>query len=135
VRTGVNLHSCVRSFTESVASIAGRCVLILSLIELEPLPNKREQVLELLQFSVERVRTQAGCLETGIYEDLQKNGVLVYLERWNSEEELHQHIQSKLYLGVLNAMELGVGLPKVSFHSVSETSSMELIESLREVAY
>jgi quinol monooxygenase YgiN len=54
-----------------------------------------------------------------------------YLERWRSAEELHRHIQSNLYLGVLNAIDLANGPPDISFYEVSGTKSMELVVALR----
>jgi quinol monooxygenase YgiN len=53
------------------------------------------------------------------------------LERWRSREDLYRHIQSSLYLAILNAMDLGQEAPEISFHEVSDTESMDLIEALR----
>jgi quinol monooxygenase YgiN len=106
-------------------------LLILSLIELVPVADRRERILELLRFSADQVRAKRGCLGAGVYEDADENQNIVYLERWASREEFHHHIQSNLYLGVLNAIDLGKGPPMVNFHEVSKTTSMELIATLR----
>jgi len=105
--------------------------MILSLIELTALPGKREEVLELLQFSVDHVRTKLGCLGSGVYESGAENETILYFERWESEEELCRHIRSSRYLGVLNAIDLAKAPPEVTFHKVESTLSMEFIAALR----
>jgi quinol monooxygenase YgiN len=105
--------------------------MILSLIELIALPGKREQILELLRFSADRVRTKLGCLGSGVYESGAENQIILYFERWESEEELCRHIRSSRYLGILNAIDLAKGPPEVTFHKVESTMSMELIAAVR----
>ena len=104
--------------------------MILSLIELTPIPGKREQILELLRFSVDRLRGRSGCLSSGVYEADEKETIL-YLERWTSEEELHRHIQSNLYLGILNATDLAMEPRGIAFCEVSDVKSLDLIVALR----
>ena len=59
---------------------------------------------------------------------------MLYVEQWESEEDLQRHIRSDLYRRILEAMELSCRSPEVSFHSVSATAGMELIEALRGAA-
>lgn len=108
-----------------------RCDLILLQIELTPVPGKREEIIELLQFSVDRLRTKPGCLSSGVYEACNDQRSILYLERWKSEDELHRHIQSNLYLAVLNVLDLAAEPPDISFNVIAETKSMELITALR----
>jgi len=108
-----------------------RCDVILLLIELTPIPGKRQEIIELLQFSVDRLRTKPGCLSSGVYEACDEKRTVFYLERWRSEEELNRHIQSNLYLAVLNVLDLAAAPPNISFNVVSQTKSMELITALR----
>ncbi len=104
---------------------------ILSLIELTPIPGEREEILELLRFSVDRLLGRPGCLSSGVYEAGDDKQTILYLERWESEEALNLHVQSNLYLGVLNAMDLAMEPREINFYEISETKSMELIVALR----
>jgi len=104
---------------------------ILALMELTPARDKREEILELLQFSADRLEGKPGCLSSGVYEARDDKQTILYLERWESEEALHRHIQSNLYLGVLNAIDLAMEPREISFHEISDTKSMELIVALR----
>ncbi len=104
---------------------------ILAVLELTSAPEKREEILELLQFSVDRLEGKPGCLSSGVYEAREDKQTILYLERWESEEALHRHVQSNLYLGVLNAMDLAMEPREINFYEISETKSMELIVALR----
>jgi quinol monooxygenase YgiN len=104
---------------------------VISLIEFKSTLKSRGEILELLRYCADDLRTKPGCLGTGVYEAGDQNETILYLERWRSAEELHCHIQSNLYLGVLNAMDLANAPPDVRYYEVSETKSMELIAALR----
>ena len=105
--------------------------MVVSLIELNSNLRRRGEILELLRYCVDELRTKPGCLGSNIYESSDKNQTILYLERWRSAEELQRHIQSNLYLGVLTAMDLASGPPDVRYYEVSETKSMELVTALR----
>ena len=105
--------------------------MVVSLIELTSNLRSRGEILELLRYCVDGLQTKPGCLGSGIYESSDQNETILYLERWKSAEELHRHIQSNLYRGVLTAMDLASSPPNVSYYEVSETKSMELIAALR----
>jgi quinol monooxygenase YgiN len=106
-------------------------IVILALMELMPIPDKREEILELLRFSADRLEGKPGCLSSGVYESGDERQTILYLERWESEEALHRHIQSNLYLGVLNAIDLAMEPREIKFLEISDTKSMKLIVALR----
>jgi len=105
--------------------------MFISIMELIPTPEKRQAILEILRFTEDRVRIKTGCVGCRVYEASDESGTILYLEQWQSRKDLHRHIQSSLYLGILNAMDFGQEAPEISFHEVSDTKSMELIEALR----
>ena len=105
--------------------------MIISLLKLSPIPAKRQAILDVLRFVEEKVRLKRGCLGCGIYEECDKGRSILYLEQWRSKEENHLHIQSKLYLRLLNAMDLGRTAPEIVFFEVSDTKGIDLIEALR----
>ena len=105
--------------------------MIMSCIEIVPADNRRQDILQILQFVESAVRTNPGCTCTAIYEKLGQNDTILYVEQWESERELRSRIQSRAYLPILNAIDLAREEPKISFHEVTSTRSMELIEELR----
>jgi quinol monooxygenase YgiN len=104
---------------------------ILSFIEVSPLPGNREKILELLKFLVDSLETRRGCLDARVYEADDEKGTILYLEKWGSDEEFRRYVQSSLYLGLLNALDLAGEPPLVSFHEVADTKSLDLIAALR----
>jgi len=105
--------------------------MILSIIELTPSPGKREKVLELLRFCIDRLSTKGGCLDAGVYQGSDQDGTILYLERWDSSEDFRRYVQSDFYLGILAAIDLAKELPKINFLEVSNMKSLELIVALR----
>jgi quinol monooxygenase YgiN len=105
--------------------------MVMSSIELVPLDDKRQEILEILRYVAGSVRRSPACVWCGLYEGVDRSTTILYLEQWQSERDLRKHIQSRSYLPVLNAMDLARERPKVSFHEVTATRSMELIEQLR----
>ena len=105
--------------------------MVLSLIELTCTLRSRGEILELLRYCADGLQTKPGCMGTGVYEAGDRNETILYLERWRSAEELHRHIQSNLYLGVLTAIDLASAPPDIRFYDVTDTKSMDLIASLR----
>ena len=105
--------------------------MMLAVLELVPQIQKRQAMLEVLRFVAERVTSKPECLDCGVFEEAADPQRVVYMEQWRSAKDLHAHLQSGLYLRILHAMELASEEPRISFHEVSQTRSMELIRELR----
>ena len=105
--------------------------MVIALLELVPQVKKRQAMLEVLSFVEDRVRTNPECLDCGVFEATNGTRRVLYVEQWNSAKDLHAHLRSRLYLKILNAVELASEEPMFSFHEVSQTESMELIRQLR----
>ncbi len=105
--------------------------MIIAALELVPRADKREALLEILRSVETRVRTKPECMGCGVYEAADGTSRVLYEEQWRSAKDLHAHIQSGLYLRILNAMELASEQPCISFHEVSHTNSLKLVEELR----
>lgn len=105
--------------------------MIISLIELVPTLEKRQAMLEILHFVKSGLARSPTCVCCRIYEGLDQDHTILYVEQWESEQALYNHIRSSSYLAVLNAIDLARAEPKITFHEVANTQSMELIEALR----
>jgi quinol monooxygenase YgiN len=105
--------------------------MIISLIELVPELDTRQAMVEILHFVESRLAHTPGCVSCRTYEGLDENRTILYVEHWESEQALYNHIRSSLYLPVLNAIDLARSEPKIRFHEVSSMGSMDLIVTLR----
>ena len=105
--------------------------MILSVIEFVPQPDKRQAILEILQFVADGLGNNPDCASCGIYEALDQDQTILYLEQWESEQGFYKHLRSSSYRPVLNAIDLARSQPTISFHEVAGTRSLELVEALR----
>jgi len=105
--------------------------MMLAVLELVPQIQKRQAMLEVLRFVAERVKANPECLHCGVFEEATGAQRVVYVEEWRSAKDLHAHLQSGLYSKLLHAMELACEEPRIRFHEVSETRSMDLITQVR----
>ena len=105
--------------------------MVFSVIGLSPSLKNRGQLLEILRSLVDLTRPCPGCMGCWLSEeDFLRNHVL-YAEQWETEEALHEHIRSDLYLRLLSAIELSQQPPEVSFYYTAETKGFNLVETIR----
>jgi quinol monooxygenase YgiN len=88
-------------------------------------------MLEILQFVHRALEGNPSCISSGIFQGLDQDKTIFYVEQWDSSGSFYNHVRSNLYLPLLNAMDLAQTRPLVSFHKVAKTLSMELVEALR----
>lgn len=105
--------------------------MIIAIVKIRPLRGKTQALLDTLHSMECPTQVESGCLGCALYLQHGNEKPVLYLEQWRSWEDLHRHIQSNLYLRLLNAVELGSEAPEVSFHEISNTKGLELIETLR----
>jgi|WetSurMetagenome_2_1015567.scaffolds.fasta_scaffold181880_3 quinol monooxygenase YgiN len=105
--------------------------MIIASIRIDPIPGKRLAVLDILMSVQTMVRLKRGCMYCDIFKEHDDGEKILYIEKWQAEEDMYQHIRSNLYLRILNAIELSSKPPEVCFHEDSETAGIELIETIR----
>ncbi len=101
------------------------------MLRLIPRAGKRQEMIEVVKGIESKARLKFGCASACVFEQVSPDHAILYVENWLSEEELHRHIQSDLYLWILAAMELAGEQPQICFHRVSDTRGLDMIESLR----
>ena len=86
-------------------------------------------MIEIFRAVIKLIQGRPGCLDCTIHEEDKNQLSIIYIEQWESQEALQQHIQSSIYYMILNAMELASETPEIRFHEVSKTMGLELIAS------
>jgi quinol monooxygenase YgiN len=94
-------------------------------------PDRRAEVIQILQSIQGPVSAQPGCIDCHVYEEEDPEPAAVLVERWESEATLEEHIRSEAYRRILCAIERSGSPPQVCFDFVSATKGIELIEQLR----
>jgi len=100
-------------------------------IRITPLPNRRREVVEILQFIEGPVRAQPGCAAFRVCEEHSPERAVLLLERWDSEAALATHVRSEAFGRILEALEISGRPADVRFDFVGASQGMELVESLR----
>jgi|WetSurMetagenome_2_1015567.scaffolds.fasta_scaffold671230_2 quinol monooxygenase YgiN len=105
----------------------------LAIVKLKPRFGKKQEMLELLGLVEDQSHLICRYIDGGVFvQNLDNEVAILYLEQWESKEDLYLHIQSPLYLWLLAAMELASEPPEVHFHEIADSQGLELVETLRE---
>jgi len=105
--------------------------MIRSTIRMVMAPEKEDEVQQILQSLVERVRAEPGCQGCSIYKDTEKAHTIIFEEFWRGEEDLQRHLKSNEYRKVLLAMEIGIEPPEIRFDTVTSSRGVETIKKAR----
>ncbi len=90
----------------------------------------KDEVLHIVHSLIGPTEAYPSCIRCRLYDDTGNNNEILLLEEWESQEELEQHIRSHEFRKILALMDLANKPPEVSFHTVSNTAGLELVEAL-----
>ncbi len=93
--------------------------------------EKQQSVLQTIRTILGWTCAQTGCISMRFYQDTNDPESMVLLEEWKDWASIENHIRSDSYRSILELMELSSEQPEIKFYSISETTGMEAIESLR----
>jgi len=105
--------------------------MVICFLKIVPYPSKRDAVFEILRSVIDLTQGRLGCLSCATYEEHNHQRSIIYMEQWESNEDLNRHIQSSLYNWILSAMELASEVPEIYFYEVSKSTGMDLIRAVR----
>lgn len=103
--------------------------MILSIIKVTVLPEKREEILEILLSVKGPTEVKSGCTQCHICQDLYNKNIINYSEVWENEETLYKHIRSDIYRSLLAVIDMSSKQPEIRFLTVSDTAGIELIKN------
>ncbi|HEY2586362.1 MAG TPA: antibiotic biosynthesis monooxygenase family protein, partial [Tepidisphaeraceae bacterium] len=81
---------------------------------------KRKQVVRSLRALSGPTRVEPGCLDCRVLEEVDDPSRVVYVELWETNEQLVARLRSKRYRQVLAAMEESVVSPQLQFFWISQ---------------
>jgi quinol monooxygenase YgiN len=76
-------------------------------------------------------RAQLKCISCQLYQDVEDAELVSFIQEWESQEALNDHIRSDDYRKVLAVMELASEPPEIKFITAVKTEGLELIEEIR----
>jgi quinol monooxygenase YgiN len=107
--------------------------MFITILKLKPQLGKQREMIEILRFVEDQTHLENRCIDCGVFTPCLDGGPVLYLDQWLSKEDLNRHIQSPIFHDVLSAMELACEPPEISFHEISNTEGLKMIEALRMV--
>jgi quinol monooxygenase YgiN len=116
-----------------LASILHRGIyMMIAMLTIKVLPGKRKAAIDILRSMEGPLRVKKELVLQKIYQADQEEDEILYMEQWLTKEALQRHIQSDLFMRILEVMELSAVSPQLSFQEFSGTRGIDLVIALRE---
>ena len=104
--------------------------MILATLKIAVPPDRRAGVVEVFLLLLGPVRVEPGCLWCGLYQEAGNGEDLLYVEEWETAEQLERHMRSARYERLLALMEASDGPPVLRYHSISGAKGLEYLEAV-----
>jgi quinol monooxygenase YgiN len=105
--------------------------MILVTLTLAPPPGARQEMIDVFWLIIGPIRAQPGCLSCGLYQEIGNGDQLLYMEAWETKEQLERHMRSGRYERVLAVMDASVQQPVLQYRTISAVKGLEYLESVR----
>jgi quinol monooxygenase YgiN len=105
--------------------------MVIATLRMSVPPEKQADTLRTLRTVMGPTRAQLRCISCRLYQDVEDANLVTFVQVWESQEDLNEHIRSDDYRKVLAVMELAGEQPEIKFIRVAHTAGMELIKRLR----
>ena len=93
--------------------------------------ERRDEIVQTFRSLIGPTEVKGGCLGCRFYQDVSDKNVLTYLEEWQTQEDLERHLRSDQYRKLLALIDLSTAPPELRFHTISETSGIEYLATVR----
>ena len=98
--------------------------MILVIIRMEVLSEKRMELSQTINLLVGSIRTEKGCKRCDFYEGIEDENELSLLEEWDTQENLKSHLKSERFRVLRGAMNLLQEPYEMMFHTVFHPAGM-----------
>jgi len=88
---------------------------------------KREEVLDVMRSLKGPTEMAIGCHGCRILQDTDDDDVLTYLVRWDTQDELVEHIRSDRFRRLLPYIEMSVIPPEVEVNTIDQVRGIEFL--------
>ena len=96
------------------------------------LPEKRKEVLQTLLLLIEIPGKEKGCLNYGVFCDIEDKNVFNLISKWETRQHLDHHMRSDTFSVLLGTKSLLCEPPQIEIHTVSHSDGMEVVNSVRK---
>ena len=99
--------------------------MILVIIRMKVLPEKRMEMSQTIASLMGSIRTEKGCRRCDFCQSMEDENRLFLLEEWDTEENLVSYLKSARYRVLRGAMNLLKEPYEMVFHTVSRLAGMK----------
>jgi quinol monooxygenase YgiN len=92
--------------------------------------DRRKEFIETALYLLEPIRSEGGCIDFKLCEDLADDGCLLLEQEWLDESALSSHVHGGRFRSLLVAMDLLNGPPEIS---VSRVNDLQVVETIQEL--
>jgi quinol monooxygenase YgiN len=102
-------------------------VMILIIIRMKVLSEKRMELSQTIASLIGSIRTEKGCKRCDFCQSMEDENELCLLEEWDSREDIKSHLKSRCFRVLRGAMNLLKEPYEMMFHTVFHPAGMEVI--------
>jgi len=92
--------------------------MILVIIRMKVLPEKRMELTQTISSLISSIRTEEGCKRCNFCQSMEDENELTLLEEWDTQENLKSHLKSGRFRVFRGAMNLLKEPYEMMFHTV-----------------
>lgn len=104
--------------------------MVISVLRLRVPPERKADTIDMLNLMIGPTAAKPGCVHCRLYDNQGLEEEVLLLEEWESQKNLEQHLCSEEFKKALEAMDMASEKPQLAFHSVSNTTGIELVKKL-----
>lgn len=105
--------------------------MILATLKIKVQPDRCTGVVEVVSLLLEPVRVEPGCVTCELYRDAGNGDEILYVEEWETREQLERHMRSTRYERLLAIMEAAALPPVLRYFTVSDVRGLGYLEKIR----
>lgn len=87
-------------------------------------PQNQDKAVEIINFILERIQVESGCVSCHFYQDISSKGVFLLLQEWETRGDLERHICSEEFCHILTLIELASELPEIRLNTISKKEGL-----------
>jgi len=106
--------------------------MIIVSMEMTVLPEKQKELLQTLQAISASTRKFKGCMNSNVFQDMENENVLSLVEKWETQEDLDNHLRSGEFSALLGTDNLLSKPFEFKINGISYTAGMEAVKAACE---
>lgn len=91
--------------------------MIITAVKIKGRENKRREIIQTLSCITDQVKQCKGCTGASCYQDINDQDTFYHVQEWMSQQDLDDHLNSKLFSALLGIQSILQETPQVEFMS------------------